>query len=102
MHRPPHRPALAIALLLAVCTAPPAASAAQADMPVAMKMRAWTLMRTCRADAERLCADVKPGGGRVLACLAERQQELTPKCREAIPEAEELRANAAESGALPD
>jgi len=40
----------------------------------------------CRADADRLCKDVKPGGGAVARCLKEHEPELTPECRESFAE----------------
>ncbi len=36
----------------------------------------------CLADVRRLCPDVKPGGGRVDACLREHEEELSAPCRE--------------------
>jgi hypothetical protein len=37
--------------------------------------------RPCRQDAERLCPGVKPGGGRIRACLKEHQAELSDACK---------------------
>ena len=36
--------------------------------------------RPCKADAERLCKDVKPGQGRVAACLKAHEKDLSPAC----------------------
>ncbi len=36
----------------------------------------------CEDDVMRLCAGVKPGGGRIIRCLKERESELSPECRE--------------------
>jgi hypothetical protein len=41
----------------------------------------------CHADADRLCADVEKGGGRVLACLKEHAADLAPACQDAIKNA---------------
>lgn len=38
----------------------------------------------CVHDSAKLCKDVKPGGGRVLGCLAENEKKLTPACAGAI------------------
>ena len=34
----------------------------------------------CKADAERLCQGVPPGGGRLLACLKAHEDEVTVVC----------------------
>jgi hypothetical protein len=38
--------------------------------------------KACGADARRLCKGIRPGEGRVLACLASKEAELSPECRE--------------------
>jgi hypothetical protein len=35
----------------------------------------------CRADLEKFCKDVQPGGGRLMKCLSEHQSELSPECQ---------------------
>lgn len=37
-------------------------------------------MQACRDDASKLCAGVKPGGGRIAICLQEKKASLTPGC----------------------
>jgi len=34
----------------------------------------------CRADAQRLCHGVRPGGGRLLRCLKAHEDDLTVGC----------------------
>jgi len=34
----------------------------------------------CKADAERLCQGVRPGGGRMLGCLKVHEDDLTVGC----------------------
>ena len=38
----------------------------------------------CTSDSERLCADVAPGGGRVIQCLKQKEPELGDACRAAL------------------
>jgi hypothetical protein len=38
----------------------------------------------CKADVERLCADVKPGGGRIAACMKKNEDKLGEGCKQAI------------------
>ncbi len=38
----------------------------------------------CRADAERLCAGVERGGGRILNCLAGQKDKLSDDCRKML------------------
>jgi hypothetical protein len=35
----------------------------------------------CRPDAEKLCQGIRPGGGRVMACLQSHQSELSQVCK---------------------
>lgn len=37
--------------------------------------------RSCQADRARLCAGIRPGGGRLLQCLGGHQGELSPSCQ---------------------
>jgi Cysteine rich repeat len=37
--------------------------------------------RPCRADIEKFCQEVKPGGGRMAECLQKHREELSPACR---------------------
>jgi hypothetical protein len=43
----------------------------------------------CRADVQKLCKDVQPGGGRIAMCMKQHESELSPGCREKIAEARE-------------
>jgi Cysteine rich repeat len=37
-------------------------------------------MRYCRADMERLCPGVPPGGGRIVRCLKAHKMEMSVGC----------------------
>lgn len=41
------------------------------------------LRAACADDAQKLCAGVQPGGGRVVACLKEHKDALSDRCRQA-------------------
>jgi hypothetical protein len=36
--------------------------------------------KDCKADIDKLCKGIRPGGGRILACLKSHQSELAPAC----------------------
>ncbi len=38
----------------------------------------------CKADFEKFCPGVEPGGGRIIECLAQHLNELTPECQKAV------------------
>lgn len=38
----------------------------------------------CKADREKFCKDVKPGGGRIIECMKTKMAELSPECKEHI------------------
>jgi len=40
--------------------------------------------QACHDDALKFCKDVKQGEGRILQCLMEHQNDLSPECRERI------------------
>ncbi|MCA6111669.1 cysteine rich repeat-containing protein [Bradyrhizobium sp. CNPSo 4026] len=41
-------------------------------------------MQTCRGDYSRLCSNVSPGGGRIMACLQSHARELSSGCAQAL------------------
>ena len=44
----------------------------------------------CRADRMKFCKDIKPGEGRVRACLNEHQADLSDKCKKGIEKYDEM------------
>ncbi len=50
------------------------------DSSKARAEKAGRLREECKADAEKFCKGIAPGGGRILSCLKSRQAELQPAC----------------------
>lgn len=42
------------------------------------------VMTYCKADIERLCAGVQPGGGRLLQCLKSHKEEMSVGCAQGL------------------
>jgi hypothetical protein len=88
------------ALALAICSA--GAACAQQGANPEMRAEAQALAQACRPDYQRHCSGVRPGGGRVLACLrGQDQRQLSPACREALPKAAALQSRATAAGNMP-
>ena len=45
------------------------------------------LLAICQSDLQKLCANVQPGGGRILQCMAQHQNEISQPCKQAIIQA---------------
>ena len=69
--------------LLLVCCAASATHYALADDAAALS----ALRAGCAADAQKLCAGVQPGGGRIMACLKEHKDALSDQCKQAATQA---------------
>ena len=67
-----------LTLLFLVCVATAAHSALADDQSVLATIRA-----ACADDAQKLCAGVQPGGGRIVACLKEHKDSLSDRCKKA-------------------
>lgn len=59
----------------------PACRAKQAEAEVRIGDFVRRFARECQRDAGRLCSEVKPGKGRILACLLRQQDDLSISCR---------------------
>jgi hypothetical protein len=53
--------------------------ACQAQIKAA-EQRLKEFSEECKADAQKFCKGIRPGGGRILACLKSHQSELAPAC----------------------
>jgi hypothetical protein len=70
-------------LAMVAVSAMSAMAAAQTAAPAQPKQQG-PVASACHADVQRLCAGVKPGEGRIRACVHQHQQELSPGCKTAI------------------
>lgn len=68
-------------LLLLVLATMPAFTQAQG-----LEAEIQALKTYCKADIERLCPNVEPGGGRIKACLMANKNELRVGCAKALQE----------------
>ncbi|WP_349631881.1 cysteine rich repeat-containing protein [Bradyrhizobium iriomotense] len=92
----------AVAIIaLGASTSAFAQSQPQMQITPQMRSEARAVMQACRADYDRLCSDVAPGGGRILACLQSHAGQLTPTCAQALPRAQALRDSAVSAGVAP-
>ncbi|MBU9888883.1 MAG: hypothetical protein KTQ49_03310 [Candidatus Omnitrophica bacterium] len=56
--------------------------------PVPVRRPRIDLREACGDAIASFCAEVQPGGGRIIRCLLEHQRELKPGCRNILPELE--------------
>jgi len=63
--------------LLLVVSAATVAQSALAQDPLA------AIRAACAEDAQKFCAGVQPGGGRIVACLKEHADSLSDRCKQA-------------------
>jgi Cysteine rich repeat len=81
-------PARLIYLVLALLSISTSASSVMAQSAaLASDPNVMAAVEACRDDRDRLCADIAPGGGRILRCLAGQAQNVSPGCKAAITKA---------------
>lgn len=44
----------------------------------------WQVREACKADIQTRCGGIRPGGGRIRACLTSNRDRLSQGCRDAI------------------
>ena len=52
----------------------------------------------CKADVEKLCSKVEPGGGRIIACLKQNNGMVSDSCKASLENLRARRAAAASTG----
>ncbi len=56
-----------------------------AQVPASAQSAAMEAARAaCSIDLQKFCASVQPGGGRMLACLKEHRDQVSPACKQAV------------------
>jgi hypothetical protein len=53
----------------------------------------------CKADVEKLCSGVQPGGGRIGACLKQNEAQVSTACKDALSKARQKRTTPAPGAA---
>jgi hypothetical protein len=66
----------------------PGCRAQRSDAAARFRRIAEEFVTACGRDIKRLCGEVKPGSGRILACLTRQQDDLTSSCRPQIERAQ--------------
>lgn len=51
-------------------------------------------LAACQGDIKMLCPQIKPGGGRIIACLGQHKAELTPSCKATVDQSKGKRGRA--------
>jgi Cysteine rich repeat len=86
--------AVAVAATMAIT----AASAGDRRVEDIERMAAFhAAVSACLSDRARLCPDVTPGQGRVLACLVAQADQLSPLCASAMETASEALTRAGQA-----
>jgi hypothetical protein len=52
----------------------------------------------CKADVQKLCSGVQPGGGRIMACLKEHKDEVSQACRDSFGKMKPAHPDQGDSG----
>jgi Cysteine rich repeat len=75
---------------LSIALATPAVAADQNQTGTGQARAA--LNTACHADYERLCSDVQPGGGRIIACMKAHKSDLSADCKAGLAAAAQARS----------
>jgi hypothetical protein len=67
----------------------PSGNAGNHAMAAALAPQMSAARAACMGDYEQLCATVKPGNGRALACLRQHQDQLSSGCKQSLQAVQE-------------
>ena len=62
----------------------PACRDSMAKTKARARAKAKSFKQACGQDARKFCKDEKRGGGRIMKCLTQHQNELSPACKEML------------------
>ena len=62
-----------------------------AGTAIAASAERQEVRRACESDLQTLCKGVQPGGGRIISCLKQNYDKLSPGCQQALTKAKEAR-----------
>ena len=60
-------------------------SASCKDGIAAKKQKAQDFSEACKNDMSQFCKGTRPGGGQILKCLKQHENELSAECKEKMP-----------------
>ena len=46
--------------------------------------RLGKMLMSCESDADKFCKDVQPGGGRIVKCLKEHENDVSQECKTSL------------------
>ena len=83
-------------LLLTLCAALAARSAVADEPPTSPPLPAPApspspnaVRAACETDVPKVCPGVQPGGGRIVQCLVQHQNEVSEACKQALTKAKQ-------------
>jgi hypothetical protein len=76
--------ALALAAAAPALAQDPMAHVADAPATAGGRAGGHGAMKACKADHDKYCAGVEKGGGRIMACMKEHADKLSPGCKSAL------------------
>lgn len=75
---------IAAVAALAIAGASFSAASAQSDSGQTQGDHHGAVRQACMADIQKLCSGVQPGGGRIMQCMREHQDQVSDGCKTAM------------------